>query len=94
MTNRNKVMLCCYIMRTQIQLSDEQHSRVRDKAASLGITMAEYIRRLVDRDLGEETPSADPSHIFALGHSGGSDIAAGKTAAVIEAIRSERGLAE
>lgn len=38
-------------MRTQIALEAEQHPQVKQKAASLEITMAEYIRRLVDQDL-------------------------------------------
>jgi predicted DNA binding CopG/RHH family protein len=34
----------------------EQHARVKQKAASLGITMAEYIRRLVEDDLAGVDP--------------------------------------
>ncbi len=62
-------------MRTQIDLRPEQHAKAKAKAAALGITLAEYLRRLVDRDLHEVEPSSDPSTIFALGNSGGSDIA-------------------
>ncbi len=62
-------------MRTQIALDDEVHARVRQKAADLGLTMAEYIRQLVHRDLDGPEPVTDPSAIFALGASGGSDIA-------------------
>jgi len=62
-------------MRTQIALEPAQHARVKEKAASLGITMAEYIRRLVDRDLDEAAPQASPSAIIGIGRSGGSDIA-------------------
>lgn len=76
-------------MRTQIALDDHVHARVRQKAAELGITMAEYIRRLIDRDLNEPEPAADPSSIFALGRSGGSDIA-NEPHAVAEAINSMR----
>jgi len=73
-------------MRTQISLTPEQHANVRQKAAGLGITMAEYVRRLVDHDLAEATPGADPSSIFAIGSSGGSNIATEKDAAVVDAI--------
>ena len=74
-------------MRTQIALEPEQHAQVKQKAAALGITMAEYIRRLVDRDLGHATTGADVSAIIGIGRSGGSDIAAeGTTAAVSEAV--------
>lgn len=70
-------------MRTQIALDPEQHAKVKKKAADLGITMAEYIRRLVDRDLAAPDPAADPTPIFGLGRSGGSDIARERKAATI-----------
>lgn len=74
-------------MRTQIALEPEQHAQVKQKAAALGITMAEYIRRLVDRDLGPGSTSADVSAIIGIGRSGGSDIASeGVTVAVSEAV--------
>lgn len=62
-------------MRTQIALDDSVHARVRQKASELGVTMAEYIRRLIERDLDGPEPAMDPATIFALGGSGGSDIA-------------------
>ena len=62
-------------MRTQIDLRPEQHAKAKAKAGALGITLAEYLRRLVDRDLHEVDRGFDPSVIFALGNSGGSDIA-------------------
>lgn len=72
-------------MRTQIALDDEQHARVKAKAAELGMTMAAYIRSLVERDLGEERSNADVSAIFGIGASSGSDIA-NEPDAVAEAI--------
>lgn len=63
-------------MRTQVDLRPDQHAKAKAKAAALGITLAEYMRRLVDRDLDHTEPAADPSSIFGLGDSGGSDIAA------------------
>ncbi|WP_419553079.1 hypothetical protein [Candidatus Poriferisodalis sp.] len=78
-------------MRTQIALEPEQHVQVKQKAASLGITMAEYIRRLVDRDLGRVDTNADVSAIVGIGSSGGSDIAAeGTVMAVAEAVATLR----
>jgi len=62
-------------MRMQISLEQEQHARVKRKAAELGISMAEYIRTLVDRDLDDNSPEAAVSQIFGIGSSGGSDIA-------------------
>jgi hypothetical protein len=73
-------------MRTQIALSHEQHARVKQKAAALGITMAEYMRRLVDSDLGSTDTLADPTSIIGIGRSGGSDIAREGKDAVATAI--------
>lgn len=73
-------------MRTQIALDPEQHARVKEKAASLGITMAEYIRRLVDDDLAGVEPAASPSAIIGIGGSGGSDIAREGKRAVADAV--------
>ena len=58
----------------------------KQKAATLGVTMAEYIRRLVERDLGSNDTHADPSAIIGIGRSGGSDIAAEGKGAVAAAI--------
>ncbi|MGA7270195.1 MAG: ribbon-helix-helix protein, CopG family [Acidimicrobiia bacterium] len=78
-------------MRTQIALDAEQHARVKQKAARMGITMAEYIRRLVARDLDSVSPEADPDSIIGIGSSGGSDIAAeGKAAIVAAAVAGRR----
>lgn len=73
-------------MRTQIALEAEQHAQVKQKAASLGITMAEYIRRLVDRDLGSAGPQADVKGIIGIGSSGGSDIANDRSDVVAAAV--------
>ncbi len=75
-------------MRTQIALTAEQHARAKQKAASLGITLAEYIRRLVDEDLAGVAPAASPHAIVGIGGSGGSDIAAEGKRAVAEAFAS------
>ena len=73
-------------MRTQIALEAEQHALVKRKAADLGISMAEYIRRLVERDLEKAGLSSDISAIFGIGDSGGSDIAVDRKRATAEAI--------
>ena len=74
-------------MRTQIALDDQQHARVKRTASELGLTMAEYIRVLVDRDLGDDSTNAEVSAIFGIGRSDGSDIA-NEPAAVRDAIGS------
>ena len=73
-------------MRTQIDLGPEQHALAKRKAVDLGISMAEYIRRLVEQDLAQPRPNSDISAIFGIGDSGGSDIAVDRKAATAEAI--------
>ena len=67
------------MMRTQISLNSELHTKVRARATVLGISIAEYIRRLVNQDLAN-TPSrgCDRSIIFDLGTSKGADVASEK----------------
>jgi hypothetical protein len=55
--------------RTQITLDPKTQRRARAKAAELGISFAEYVRRLVANDLGEQKPKADISMVFDLGAS-------------------------
>lgn len=76
--------------RTQITLDSEQHRKVRQRAADLGISMAEYLRTIIDRELAEPSPRGDVSGILGLGDSGGSDIAQNKDAYVSEAVASRR----
>lgn len=87
-------MLCCNSMRTQIALSPDQHARVKQKAAEKGITMAEYIRRLVDRDLVGVAPQSAPASIIGLGRSGGSDIASEGMQAITDSIEAHRSTVE
>ena len=65
----------------------------RQKAAALGISFAEYVRRLVARDLGEpdaiEAP--DVAQVFDLGDSGGSDVARDKDRMIGAATSAEKG---
>lgn len=56
--------------RTQVTLDPELQRRAQAKAAELGISFAEYIRRLVAGDLGETKKSKpDISILFDLGAS-------------------------
>ena len=55
--------------RTQITLDSELHRRARERAAELGISLAEYIRRLVASDLEPSVPKVDVSAVFNLGDS-------------------------
>jgi len=44
------------VVRTQIQLTDQQARRLRAQARDRGLSLAEVIRRCVDRGLAEELP--------------------------------------
>ena len=83
------VMPChwCYLgsVRTMIILPDH-HAEAKRKAAHEGISLSEYIRRLVANDLDRAGAAADPSIVFGLFDSGGLRIADGKHAIISEAI--------
>ena len=66
------------MVRTQISLDSERHAEARARAAEHGISLAEYVRRLVERDLAEQPRGADRSVVFDLGASRGTDIASQK----------------
>ena len=74
------------VIRTQVALKTEQHALLKCKAADLGISPAEYIRRLVDRDLQQTGTSADISVIFGIGDSCSSDISTDRKGVTAEAI--------
>ena len=76
--------------RMQITLQPEFQRRARRRASDLGISLAEYIRRLVARDLGGVAARAAPGMVFDLGNSGGSDIAKDKHGMITQAIVSAR----
>ena len=61
--------------RTQITLDPELQRRASGKAASLGVSFAEYMRRVVISDLGVPKVSASVSELFALGETHQSNVA-------------------
>jgi hypothetical protein len=71
--------------RTQITLDPEMQRRARQRANDMGVSLAEYVRRLVARDLGGAPSTANPAALFDLGASGGSDIATNKHSMLAEA---------
>ena len=75
--------------RTQISLPAEDLSKAKTRAAGLGISLAEYIRRLIADDLGGHRPVVDVSAIFGLGSSGGSDVSQHKDEYVGAAVEAE-----
>ena len=72
--------------RTQVTLDPELHRGARAKAAALGISLAEYMRRLVARDLDAPRRPADVGAVCDLGSSAGSDVAREKDRYVGEAV--------
>lgn len=76
--------------RTQITLEPETHKRARQRAGELGVSLAEYLRTLVKRDLGNPPKKADVSCIFDLGRSSGrSNIARNKDRMIAAAFEAE-----
>jgi hypothetical protein len=78
------------MVRTQITLESELQRRARQRAGEIGVSMAEYVRQLVARDLARPEPKADVSNVFDLGSSRGSNIAANKDSMIAEAFSSFR----
>jgi hypothetical protein len=76
--------------KTQITLETEMQRRARQRANDLGVSLAEYFRRLVARDLARPETAAPVDRIFDLGSSGGSDIASQKDSMIAEAFHSTR----
>jgi hypothetical protein len=76
--------------RTQITMDPEMQRRAQAKAAELGISFAEYVRRVVANDLGEPKPKPDISILFDLVKDGpATDIARDKDKLVGEAVWQE-----
>jgi hypothetical protein len=76
--------------RTQITMDPNLRRRAQARAAALGVSFAEYVRRLVAEDLGEEPPKADISILFDLDASDEpTDIARDKDKMVGEAVWQE-----
>lgn len=74
------------VARTQITLDAEMQRRARQRASELGVSLAEYFRRLVARDLTRPRATIRVGRIFDLGNSGGSDIAKDKDAMIAESL--------
>lgn len=81
------------LQRTQITLPSDEHRRARRRAAELGISLAEYLRRLIRSDLESPARRGDVAALFDLGDSGGSDVAREKDSylgAAVEASKARR----
>jgi len=76
--------------KTQITLEAEMQRRARQRASDLGVSLAEYFRRLLARDLARPKTAAHVDLIFDLGSSGGSDLASQKDSMIAEAFQFTR----
>ncbi len=73
------------MVRTQISLNSELHAGARTRAAELGVSLAGYIRRLVDRDLARTPRTVDRSVVFDLGGGSPANISKDKDRMIAEA---------
>jgi hypothetical protein len=78
------------MVRTQITLETELQRLARQRASQMGVSLAEYVRRVLAQDLARPETNADVSCIFDLGSSGGSNIAKEKDSMIAEAFESMR----
>jgi hypothetical protein len=73
--------------RTQVSLDPETQQRAQAKAAEQKVSFAEYVRRLVIKDLGEAERKFDVATVFDLADEGQeTDIAGHKGEMIAEAI--------
>jgi hypothetical protein len=72
--------------RTQLSFDREMLQRARKRAQARGVSLAEYVRRLVAEDLGGRPTAVERTRIFDLGSSGTSDVSRDKDAMVADAI--------
>jgi hypothetical protein len=78
------------MVRTQITLEREMQKRARRRAGEIGVSLAEYVRRVVARDLERPEAKADVKAIFDIGSSAGSDVAKHKQSMIAEAFGATR----
>lgn len=79
------------MVRTQISLESELQRLARQRASESGISLAEYVRRVVARDLAQPETRGDITCIFDLGASSeATDIAKDKDSMIAEAFESTR----
>jgi hypothetical protein len=78
------------MVRMQISLSPEDHRRLRARAGELGVSAAEYVRKLIRAELaGATRPKRDLSGLVGLGRSGLTDVSERKDDYVAQAIADE-----
>ncbi|HJR92168.1 MAG TPA: hypothetical protein VJ938_07000 [Acidimicrobiia bacterium] len=61
--------------RSQITLESSLARRAKQRARDMGISFAEYVRRLIDQDLSGDSVRPRLDDLIGAGDSGGSDVA-------------------
>ena len=74
------------MVRMQISLPEEEHRRVKALAAERGISVAEYVRRLLARGSEPARARVGIESIFGIGASGRTDISSNTDEYVGEAV--------
>lgn len=76
--------------RIQVTFEPEKHRRAKRRAAELGLSLAEFVRRAVDEALRvPAVPKVDISEIFGIANSGGSNVARHKHEYLGEAVEAD-----
>jgi hypothetical protein len=78
------------MVRTQITIETELQRLARQRASQMGVSLAEYVRRVLAQDLARPETKADVGCVFDLGSSGGSSIGRRKDSMIAEAFESMR----
>lgn len=77
------------VVRTQISLDSEVHLKAKRKAAGMGVSLAQYFRTVIGRDLAEPADAPDVTAVFDLGTSGISEVSENVDRYVGEAVDEE-----
>ena len=77
-------------VRVQFAMDSDLKRRATERARESGLSFAEYVLKLIERDVALAKSKTGIEAIFDLGSSGGSNVAANKQAMIAEAIAARR----
>jgi len=76
-------------VRTQVYLTPEQHTSLKEEARKHGVSLAELLRHVVDEYLHQTKPKEEFMKIVALGRSGRRDVSEKHDQYLTEALESK-----
>jgi len=76
-------------VRTQVYLTPEQHTSLKEEAQKQGVSLAGFLRRVVDEYLHQAKPKEEFMKIVALGRSGRRDVSEKHDKYLAEALQSK-----